>query len=221
MMRSPISFIAGSIVLAVALSSVSPSAAAEPILQNGDVNGDGAIDLSDAVYLLQSMFLDGPSPVAITCPQCPDPCPSGPKPQVRLLNDITCNGGSTTASLNLCGTSVSRETLSTSSDCLEVEFTGSVCHAQVRVSAACGTIDFCAEIPFAEGHVYDVVTYFNSATQYPGAMWFDRTLDESGVCPAFPTPSDPPTGNVGTCASGGEVSEAAGLGSSEGLWDGR
>jgi hypothetical protein len=221
MMRSPISILAGSIVLAVALSSVSPSAAGEPILQNGDVNGDGAIDLSDAVYLLQSMFLDGPPPVAITCPQCPDPCPPAPTAQVRLLNDLTCNGGSTTASLDLCGASVSRATLPTSSDCKEVAFTGSVCHAEVRLSTACGTLDFCAEIPFAEGHVYDVVAYFNSATQSPAAMWFDRTLDEGGACPTFPTPSDLQTGNFGNCASGGEVSEAGGLGSSEGLWDGR
>ena len=199
MKRSPL--LGGSFVLVVALSSLSPSVAAEPLLQNGDVNGDQAIDLSDAVYLLQALFLDGPSPVAITCPQCPDPCPLAPKAQVRLLNDITCNGGSSTATLDLCGTTVTRATDATSSDCKEVAFTGSVCHVKLRVSAAaCGVLDFCADIPFQEGHVYDVVAYFNGA---PGALWFDRTLDDGGACPPFPTPADPQDGNFGACASGG------------------
>jgi hypothetical protein len=35
---------------------------------NGDVNGDGAIDISDAVYLLSSLFLGGSALVAIECP---------------------------------------------------------------------------------------------------------------------------------------------------------
>jgi hypothetical protein len=35
---------------------------------NGDVNGDGEIDISDAVYLLTSLFLGGDAPVAIECP---------------------------------------------------------------------------------------------------------------------------------------------------------
>jgi hypothetical protein len=36
---------------------------------NGDVNGDGTIDISDAVYLLSSLFLGGKAPVAIECLQ--------------------------------------------------------------------------------------------------------------------------------------------------------
>jgi hypothetical protein len=35
---------------------------------NGDVNGDGTIDISDAVYLLTNLFLGGDAPVAIECP---------------------------------------------------------------------------------------------------------------------------------------------------------
>jgi len=35
---------------------------------NGDVNGDGSIDITDAVYLLESLFLGGPAPKAIECP---------------------------------------------------------------------------------------------------------------------------------------------------------
>src|SRR5262245_29474867 len=128
-------FRASGATVLLALALVSPSPAAEPLLQNGDVNGDRAIDLSDAVYLLQALFLSGPPPVEITCPECPDPCPPAPKAKVRLLNDITCNGGSSTASLDLCGTKISQPTLTTSSDCTEVQFTGSVCHAKLRVSA--------------------------------------------------------------------------------------
>jgi hypothetical protein len=32
---------------------------------NGDTNGDGGIDISDAVYLLRYLFVDGPAPVAL------------------------------------------------------------------------------------------------------------------------------------------------------------
>jgi len=36
---------------------------------NGDVNGDGTIDISDGVYILNWLFLGGKDPVAIECPQ--------------------------------------------------------------------------------------------------------------------------------------------------------
>src|ERR1041384_2001923 len=35
---------------------------------NGDVNGDGKLDLTDAIYLLSHLFQGGPAPVAIECP---------------------------------------------------------------------------------------------------------------------------------------------------------
>jgi hypothetical protein len=35
---------------------------------NGDVNGDGRIDISDAVYTLTWLFAGGPGPVVIECP---------------------------------------------------------------------------------------------------------------------------------------------------------
>ena len=35
---------------------------------NGDVNGDGTIDISDAIYLLGNLFTAGPAPIAIECP---------------------------------------------------------------------------------------------------------------------------------------------------------
>jgi hypothetical protein len=35
---------------------------------NGDVNGDGTIDLSDGVYILNWLFVGGPAPEPIECP---------------------------------------------------------------------------------------------------------------------------------------------------------
>ena len=35
---------------------------------NGDVNGDGKINVADAVYLLNLQFLGGPEPVPLVCP---------------------------------------------------------------------------------------------------------------------------------------------------------
>jgi len=40
--------------------------AAEPI--NGDVNGDGKLDVSDGIYIINYVFRGGPLPVPITCP---------------------------------------------------------------------------------------------------------------------------------------------------------
>jgi hypothetical protein len=34
---------------------------------NGDVNSDGALNISDAIYLLEHLFRGGPPPVALTC----------------------------------------------------------------------------------------------------------------------------------------------------------
>lgn len=34
---------------------------------NGDVNGDGKLNVADAVYLLNYLFLDGPAPAQIAC----------------------------------------------------------------------------------------------------------------------------------------------------------
>lgn len=52
------------VFLAMFLPAHSASSVATPS-GNGDVNGDGAIDLSDAVYTLLYLFRDGPAPVAL------------------------------------------------------------------------------------------------------------------------------------------------------------
>lgn len=41
---------------------------ANPPCCNGDVNGDGNMDLSDAIYMLTYLFADGSEPLAIKCP---------------------------------------------------------------------------------------------------------------------------------------------------------
>jgi hypothetical protein len=55
---------------------------------NGDTNGDGTIDLSDAVYLLTWLFRDGLAPVP-----CPGGGPSGlPDTGQTIDFDVTCPG---------------------------------------------------------------------------------------------------------------------------------
>ena len=50
--------------------------------QNGDVNGDGTRDLSDAVYILNSLFLGGPAikEIPMDCPMDCSECPPQPSP---------------------------------------------------------------------------------------------------------------------------------------------
>jgi hypothetical protein len=63
------------IVAAFALIGVRPvgttsAGAATLSAQNGDVNGDGKIDIADGIYLLSWLFTGGPEPVA--CADSPD-----------------------------------------------------------------------------------------------------------------------------------------------------
>ncbi len=46
--------------------------------ENGDVNGDGRIDIGDAVYVLAYLFARGPAPEGITCAPCDSCCPEPP-----------------------------------------------------------------------------------------------------------------------------------------------
>lgn len=64
------------LTLAVSLCALmSISAFADPA-GNGDVNGDGSIDIADAIYLINLQFLGGPEPVPIEC-EPPDEEPGG------------------------------------------------------------------------------------------------------------------------------------------------
>lgn len=68
---------------------------------NGDVNGDGDYDVSDAVYYLSWRFLGGPAPVPIACPPpvgkgLPDTgqtwCYDQQGREVRCAATLTCPG---------------------------------------------------------------------------------------------------------------------------------
>lgn len=63
-------------VLCVSMVSPSRVRAVDPS-GNGDVNGTGSLDIADALYLLNYLFLGGPAPLPIACPVCPAPgeCP--------------------------------------------------------------------------------------------------------------------------------------------------
>jgi len=61
---------------------------------NGDVNGDGSLNLTDAIYLLQHLFQGGPAPVPIDGPQ-PGPCALPATGQTKCYdnegNEISCD----------------------------------------------------------------------------------------------------------------------------------
>ena len=70
MQRLVIAVLALTVGLAVGHFRQEPSATAGPVLtatENGDVNGDTARDISDAVALLNWLFLGGPEPVDLEC----------------------------------------------------------------------------------------------------------------------------------------------------------
>lgn len=64
-----IGFVLGAVAMGTALhvSAAGPPTAAE----NGDMNGDGRIDISDAVYLLNFLFSGGSGIAEIQCPIAP------------------------------------------------------------------------------------------------------------------------------------------------------
>lgn len=64
----------GSVAVADCVDSPCPV----PPCCNGDGNGDGSIDIADAVHLLGYLFVQGPPPASIPCPSCPaPPCENG------------------------------------------------------------------------------------------------------------------------------------------------
>ena len=62
--------VAAALALASAAAGVvSPGTAeAQNEVKNGDINGSGAIDISDVIALASALFLGGPQPVPIVCP---------------------------------------------------------------------------------------------------------------------------------------------------------
>ena len=64
-------FVAGFLASRLIQTVSGPSCAGALELPDGDVNGDGTLDLSDPVHLLQFLFLGGPPPVP--CQPLPQP----------------------------------------------------------------------------------------------------------------------------------------------------
>src|SRR2546426_1002407 len=64
---------------------------------NGDVNGDGATDISDATYLLNFLFLGGPAVKPIECPP-----PTGGLPDTRQTKGYDQRGTEIPCDSEMC-----------------------------------------------------------------------------------------------------------------------
>lgn len=160
-------------------------------ISNGDVNGDGQLGLSDAIYLLQHLFQGGPEPVLIECGEPPPPS----RAKMRFLNDLVCGDTPFPSLLAFCSASAtdSFDVNGLPTACLEFDVRPT-CPARVNANTnECGSFAVCADINPVAGHVYDFVLTVDELG-VPFLLYFDQFLDQSGACPAFPPPGTPPTG---------------------------
>lgn len=178
---------------------------------NGDVNGDGVINLTDAVYLLNFLFKGGPAILEIDC----KPPDNGPKPSFRFLNTLVCGTDNFEATLTLCGATASDRSDNGNLSTLCRPFTANPsCAASVTANTGnCGSIALCGNFPAESGHVYDfVLTIISAADPTPIVIWFDQLLDAQGNCPPFAPPTMQATGALTAACAG-----AAGAGAGGGL----
>jgi len=70
-----------------------PSAFYREAPRNGDVDGNGARDVQDAVYLLAYLFTGGPEPASNVCPPCDSCCPDFPARPLQTGADGASDGG--------------------------------------------------------------------------------------------------------------------------------
>jgi|RhiMethySRZTD1v2_1073278.scaffolds.fasta_scaffold11965_9 hypothetical protein len=159
--------------------------------ENGDINGDGRIDISDAVSLLGFLFQGGPRPAAIDCSPPPPPPDSA---FFRFHNEASCGGQATDAVLTLCGTSTTDEAGGGPAACLLAE-QDPECEVRV-VSDACGGIALCDSFAVEAGHVYEFFLRSDGAS--PRLEWLDQLVLEEGVCPPAPPGDAPPNGQLTT-----------------------
>ncbi len=167
-------------------------------IRNGDINADGDVNLTDAVFLLNHLFLGGAEPPPLVCARCE----TGPKACVRFTNGLLCGDVPFAATLTVC----ENETLTANTD----EWSSCVCvdpgDCRMCVSATpagCEALDFCGNIPLVAGKVYAAVLYFDAVTGVTV-----RFIDEDGNC------SKPPP-DLGGAGAG------AGVGSSPSFASGR
>ncbi len=80
---------------------------------NGDVNGDGTIDITDAVYLLANLFTGGPAVKPIECPAAPQQAGLPDTGQTACWSIVENQGQSTaTDRIDWCGSLAYCEDLS-------------------------------------------------------------------------------------------------------------
>ena len=190
--------------------------AAVAVTQNGDVNGDGSVDLSDAIGILNFLFQGGPAPAPIECEE-PEPQPT--PPQVRFLNDLMCGTDPINATLEVCDvTAISRQTGQPWDQCQAAE-AKDTCLVKISGSAPnCGSFSFCTEIAIESGKVHDFVLAFDGVSA-PMALLFVKSLPTDGSCPAFPMPGTTPTRVLDGCASlGGGAALESGPWAAAGRW---
>ncbi len=169
--------------------------------ENGDVNGNGGVDITDAINLLEFLFLSGPPPVTIDC----EPAAAGTA-QVRLFNDLLCQDQPFTGQIGICGVEVTDFTDDEPSDCVAVG-ARSNCSIKVTATTDCGEIVICDTLPFENGKLYDhVLTVNNGVLEL---HQYIQDADPQAPCPAFPAlGSVPDRILISTCAA------AAGAGAS-------
>ena len=181
--------------------------------QNGDINGDGRVDISDAISLLNYLFSGGEPPVQIDCgPVTPPPA------KFRFFNDLNCNGQGLLAQFDLCGgISIARLTNQSITDCQAVEPNAS-CPVKASGSSVCGGFEICDQFKLAPGFVYDFVLTVDFGS--PALYLFVNPLQADGSCPDFPVPGTQPTQvlNVACAGARGAVGPAGGSWSSAVGW---
>ncbi len=175
---------------------------------NGDVNGDGQINLTDAIHLLNWLFKGGAEPEAIDCDQPP---PSTAR--FRFLNVLVCGQTPFPARLDVCGATATDtfDDSDTATPCREISSADSCSVRCVANTADCGAFEVCGAIRAEENHVYDVVlSVLSDGT--PALGIFDQMLNAAGDCPPFPSADLPPTIVISTPCGPAAAGAAAGGG---------
>jgi len=161
---------------------------------SGDVNADGNVNITDAVSLLNFLFLGGPEPLPLVCVRCE----SGPKACIRFTNDLFCGGTSFAPTLTVCGTQTIAASTGIWSGCICVE-PGDCQLCLSSADVGCGPLDFCGTVTLEAGTVYAAVLLLDDLDSVTVSL-----LEEAGDCSNSP----PDLGIVGAGVQAGEGAAA-------------